>query len=131
MATKSNKAIKISQKHLLGIQDLSINDVNLILNESQSFIKLNQSKNIVPILGGEEAIPAVLYDCIIANINRNILLADIPTYTAQLEGEGRLYLSGFYQEDLPLIDQACQDQGLVVSRTMTKNNWVAGIWVKP
>ena len=45
MAIKSNKAIKISQKHLLGIQDLSINDVNLILNESQEFIKLNQSKN--------------------------------------------------------------------------------------
>ena len=45
MATKTNKAIKISQKHLLGIQDLSINDVNLILNESKDFIKLNQSKN--------------------------------------------------------------------------------------
>ena len=45
MASKTKKAIKISQKHLLGIQDLSINDVNLILNESQSFIKLNQSKN--------------------------------------------------------------------------------------
>jgi len=28
MATKSNKAVKISQKHLLGIQDLSITDVN-------------------------------------------------------------------------------------------------------
>ena len=35
MATKTNKAIKISQKHLLGIQDLSINDVNLILEEAQ------------------------------------------------------------------------------------------------
>ena len=45
MAIKSNKAIKVSQKHLLGIQDLSINDVNLILEEAQSFIKLNQSKN--------------------------------------------------------------------------------------
>ena len=45
MASKTIKAIKISQRHLLGIQDLSINDVNLILNESQSFIKLNQSKN--------------------------------------------------------------------------------------
>ena len=45
MATKINKAIKISQKHLLGIQDLSINDVNLILEEAKSFIKLNQSKN--------------------------------------------------------------------------------------
>ena len=45
MAIKSDKAIKVSQKHLLGIQDLSINDVNLILDEAQSFIKVNQSKN--------------------------------------------------------------------------------------
>ena len=45
MAIKTNKAIKISQKHLLGIQDLSINDVNLILDEAKAFIKLNQSKD--------------------------------------------------------------------------------------
>ena len=45
MAIKSNKAIKISQKHLLGIQDLSVNDINYILDESEAFIKLNQSKN--------------------------------------------------------------------------------------
>ena len=45
MGIKSNKAIKISQKHLLGIQDLSINDVNLILDEAHDFIKVNQSKN--------------------------------------------------------------------------------------
>ena len=45
MAIKTNKAIKISQKHLLGIQDLSVNDINYILDESEAFIKLNQSKN--------------------------------------------------------------------------------------
>ena len=45
MATKTNKAIKISQKHLLGIQDLSVVDINYILDESETFIKLNQSKN--------------------------------------------------------------------------------------
>ena len=45
MAIKFDKAIKVSQKHLLGIQDLSINDVNLILDEAQFFIKVNQSKN--------------------------------------------------------------------------------------
>jgi len=45
MATKSNKAIKISQKHLLGIQDLSISDVNYILSEAKQFIKLNRSEN--------------------------------------------------------------------------------------
>ena len=37
----SNKAIKISQKHLLGIQDLSIKDINYILNEAKNFITLN------------------------------------------------------------------------------------------
>ena len=45
MAMKTNKAIKISQKHLLGIQDLSINDINLILDEASTFINLNKSKN--------------------------------------------------------------------------------------
>ena len=45
MAIKSKKAIKISQKHLLGIQDLSVNDVTTILNEASKFIELNKSKN--------------------------------------------------------------------------------------
>ena len=45
MAIKSKKAIKISQKHLLGIQDLSINDVKIILDEASKFIELNRSKN--------------------------------------------------------------------------------------
>jgi len=45
MAMKINKAIKVSQKHLLGIQDLSISDVNLILSEASTFIDLNKSKN--------------------------------------------------------------------------------------
>ena len=45
MATISKKAIKISQNHLLGIQDLSISDVKTILSEAKSFIKLNRSKN--------------------------------------------------------------------------------------
>ena len=45
MANISTKAIKISQKHLLGIQDLSTSDINFILSEANQFIKLNRSKN--------------------------------------------------------------------------------------
>ena len=45
MAIKSDKAIKTSQKHLLGIQDLSISEVKFILSEAKQFIKLNRSKN--------------------------------------------------------------------------------------
>ena len=44
MATKSNKAIKISQKNLLGIQDLSINDVNVILDEAKTLLNLIKVK---------------------------------------------------------------------------------------
>ena len=51
------KAIKISQKHLLGIQDLSIADVNYILSEAKQFISLNKSKNKkLDILRGETQI---------------------------------------------------------------------------
>ena len=45
MANISAKAIKISQKHLLGIQDLSTSDINFILSEANQFIKLNRSKS--------------------------------------------------------------------------------------
>ena len=45
MAIDTKKAIKISQKHLLGIQDLKISEVKYILNEAQQFIELNRSKN--------------------------------------------------------------------------------------
>ena len=45
MATSTKKAIKISQKHLLGIQDLSISDIKLILSESKKFISLNRSSS--------------------------------------------------------------------------------------
>ena len=45
MATNINKAIKISQKHLLGIQDLKVHEIKFILNEAQQFIELNRGKN--------------------------------------------------------------------------------------
>jgi aspartate carbamoyltransferase catalytic subunit len=45
MAVSIKKAIKISQKHLLGIQDLSISDIKLILSESKKFISLNRSSS--------------------------------------------------------------------------------------
>ena len=45
MAIDTKKAIKISQKHLLGIQDLKVPEIKFILNEAQQFIELNRSKN--------------------------------------------------------------------------------------
>lgn len=69
------------------------------------------------------------YDVIIANINRNILLSDIPDYRTCLEKNGILLLSGFYTEDLQLITDKCSEVGLKFEKNLEKNNWVAAKYV--
>ncbi|APU11005.1 ribosomal protein L11 methyltransferase [Cellulophaga lytica] len=65
------------------------------------------------------------YNIIIANINRNILLADIPAYAKCLIKDGILFLSGFYKEDIPVITEKCNEVGLKFEKNLEKNNWVA------
>ncbi|MDT7832226.1 50S ribosomal protein L11 methyltransferase [Flavobacteriaceae bacterium S356] len=65
------------------------------------------------------------YDLIIANINRNILLADMNIYTDCLGKGGTLLLSGFYKEDIPTIDQEVSKYGLSLEAKLERNNWVA------
>lgn len=69
------------------------------------------------------------YDLIIANINRNILLEDIPKYVRCLSREGILLISGFYLEDLQWIDRRCVELGLRLQKKLEKNNWVAAKYV--
>lgn len=65
------------------------------------------------------------YDVIIANINRNILLADIKIYSKCLEKGGILLLSGFYEEDLPIIDEEASKNQLKLQKTMKRNQWLS------
>ena len=65
------------------------------------------------------------YDIIIANINRNILLEDIPTYVKCLKKGGILFVSGFYKEDISQISERCKEVGLKFEKNLEKNNWVA------
>ncbi|UCD61934.1 MAG: 50S ribosomal protein L11 methyltransferase, partial [Flavobacteriaceae bacterium] len=69
------------------------------------------------------------YDIIMANINRNILLSDIPIYVKHLKKGGVLLLSGFYKADIPLISKECATNGLSFQENLEKNNWVASKYV--
>jgi len=66
------------------------------------------------------------YDLIIANINRNILLSDIPVYAKCLSFGSELLLSGFYTEDLEKIKDKCHSNGLILEENdvLEKNNWM-------
>ena len=63
------------------------------------------------------------YDVILANINRNILLQDIPTYSLCLHKDGLLFVSGFYLEDMPMIVGMATSVGLNYVSHDTVDNW--------
>jgi ribosomal protein L11 methyltransferase len=86
-------------------------------------VRLNGIDNIRLLQGGAESLGDETYDVILANINRNILLQDIPGYTRVLNGT--LIMSGFYKEDIPAIRAAGEDQGLTYAHFSEIDRWVA------
>ncbi len=69
------------------------------------------------------------YDIIMANINRNTLLQDIPVYTRHLSKGGILILSGFYLDDMEAISNKCESEGLTYQENLQKNDWVSAKYV--
>lgn len=91
-------------------------------------VRLNRTGNIRLQQGGAELLGDETYDVILANINRNILLQDIPDYTRVLNGNGMLIMSGFYKEDIPSIRAAAEVQGLTYLHFSEIDRWVAVIF---
>lgn len=64
-----------------------------------------------------------MFDVVLANINRNILLADMEHFAEAMSPDGILILSGFYEEDIPMLTEKASTLSLYeVTRTVT-NNW--------
>lgn len=88
----------------------------------------NIHKNNVPevevLLGDADSLSGKSFDIIIANINRNILLNDIKKYAACLGAGDALYMSGFYVEDIPVIEQEAAKYHFKLDSYKEKNNWV-------
>jgi ribosomal protein L11 methyltransferase len=85
----------------------------------------NNCENIAVYEGDASLLVDKKYDVIIANINRNILLMDMKVYTNCLEENGVLLLSGFYEQDIPIIDAEVSKYGLKLEKFIQRNNWVA------
>lgn len=85
----------------------------------------NNCKQISVYEGDAALLKGKHYDLIIANINRNILLNDMQAYVDCLNPNGVLLLSGFYNEDIPTIDDCCTTKGLTFVKKHERNNWVS------
>ena len=86
--------------------------------------------NHITVYEGDASLLKEKYDVIIANINRNILLSDMKTYTDCLNENGVLLLSGFYKEDIVIIEDEVTKHGVTFETMIQRNNWVALKYVK-
>ena len=107
---KSVTAIDIDQRSFEGAQE------NARLN---SIANIRVKQGDASLLGTEK------FDLILANIQRNVLLNDLPRYNSVLNIGGILIMSGFYSEDIPAIKEKAESNGLQHHGYDVRNNWVA------
>lgn len=101
------------------------------VENSKDNIRLNGISNIAVEQGCADSLKGRgQFDVIIANINRNILLADMHAYAAVMHPGSEIYMSGFYVEDIPLLKEEACKHGLRFVRYKEKDNWAAVKFVK-
>ncbi|MBC6998211.1 50S ribosomal protein L11 methyltransferase [Cytophaga sp. FL35] len=93
---------------------------NAMENVERNNVQVSVFEGDVTLLKGVK-----LYDVVLANINRNILINDIPAYAKCLKPNGILFVSGFYEDDIFAISEICNSCGLKFEKNITRNNWVA------
>ena len=85
----------------------------------------NAGRNGVPMtaaLGGSEVLEGT-YDLILANINLNVLIADVSHYVQALRKGGSIFFSGFYEENIPTLRAAAEALGLTFEGVKAREQW--------
>ena len=95
------------------------------IENSRTNIALNHLPNPINVLLGDASLLPGLpeQDIILANINRNILLRDMPAYACSLRPGGELWMSGFYVQDIPVLLEKASQTGLSYVSEREKDNW--------
>ena len=91
---------------------------------------LNGVDNLDVLLGDASVLDGVKeeFDVVIANINRNVLLNDMTAFRSHLKTGGRLILSGFYETDVPMLEQAAKNNGLTIIDVVTDGEWACAMF---
>ena len=99
-------------------------------NGAKDNAQLNNINNIEVKLGDASLLGDEEYDFIFANIQRNVLIADMPKYSNCLNKNGKIFLSGYFEDDKNDIKVAAENQDLTDAGLKIKNNWVAQAFIK-
>ena len=91
----------------------------------ENFLQNGTAERTRTLLGDVRCVAGCRYDVILANINRNILLRDMESYASMLESGGRLFVSGFLEQDIDAICGCAAKNGLHTDRIRRRDGWVA------
>ncbi|MEG1586432.1 MAG: 50S ribosomal protein L11 methyltransferase, partial [Bacteroidales bacterium] len=117
-------AILAAKKGAAPVRAIDIDD--WVCDNADENIRLNQTEDIQVQCGDASLLEdGRTYDVIFANINRNILLNDLNVYAKCMHPGSVIFMSGFYVEDIPVIREEAEKQGLVFDHHREKNRWVA------
>lgn len=99
-------------------------------DNAQHNAALNGVENMSVMLGDASVLDNVAecFDVVIANINRNILIADMPAFRAHMKQGAQLILSGFYEADVPMIEAAAKEHGLSLCDVVTDEEWACALF---
>ncbi|MDR2854084.1 MAG: 50S ribosomal protein L11 methyltransferase [Prevotellaceae bacterium] len=100
------------------------------VENSQENILINKIENIDLLCGDVKVLKNRKFDVVLANINRNILLADMVQYAECLNENGQLFISGFYDQDLPFLEKEAAKHHLQLIDTKVDNHWTAAKFAK-
>lgn len=102
------------------------------VENTQHNAAINEVDNIEVFHGDAHVLSHVsgVFDVVLANINRNILLNDMPTYLEIMNAGSVLIISGFYEEDVKLLDEKANSLGLVKTSQKTDNHWCCLTFIK-
>jgi ribosomal protein L11 methyltransferase len=98
-----------------------------VVDNANDNLKINQTTQTQMVHGHVKALESVrdgYYDVVLANIHREVLLADMAEYQRVLKLNGNLLLSGLREEDVPLILEKSQSINLVLQQTQIIEGWV-------
>lgn len=95
-------------------------------------IKLNNCGNILAYKGmiHEISFKNPVFDILLANINKNVLLAAMPAFSQKLKIGGHLLLSGFYTDDINDLVASASKEGLRLVKQLDRNRWASLVLVK-
>ncbi len=120
-------AAKMKAKRAVHAIDVDIVAVN---SAKENAWKNRLAEAVHTLYGDGSLIQANKYDLILANINRNILLQDMDTYYRGMRSGGVLVLSGFYAEDIPVLEQCAIEKGFRMVFSRDIDNWASMILYK-